>query len=126
MLHWDPLNQSETFINGRAWPADQINAFERLPSKAAAQVRKPVWDLSRNSAGLYISFKTNAKEIVIKYTVQGNKQMPHMPATGVSGLDLYAKTSKGKWIWASGKFEFADTITYRFYLQENKWGGMRL
>ncbi len=37
-----------------------------------------------------------------------------MPATGVSGIDLYSKTIDGKWLWAAGKFSFKDTITYHF------------
>ncbi|HWJ25156.1 MAG TPA: SGNH/GDSL hydrolase family protein, partial [Flavisolibacter sp.] len=48
------------------------------------------------------------------YTVTGNLQMPHMPATGVSGVDLYAKAEKNHWLWAAGKFSFGDTIVYRF------------
>jgi lysophospholipase L1-like esterase len=40
--------------------------------------------------------------------------MPHMPATGVSGLDLYSKNIDGKWQWAAGIFSFGDTITYKF------------
>lgn len=27
--------------------------------------------------------------------------MPHMPATGVSGLDLYARDDKGAWKWVA-------------------------
>jgi len=46
--------------------------------------------------------------------VGGGIQMPHMPATGVSGLDLYSKTIDGKWLWCAGRFSFGDTIMYRF------------
>jgi len=40
--------------------------------------------------------------------------MPHMPATGVSGVDLYAIDSDGSWHLASGKYSFKDTIQYNF------------
>ncbi len=40
--------------------------------------------------------------------------MLHMPATGVSGVDLYAKNSDGKWLWCKGNYSFADTINYNF------------
>ena len=37
-----------------------------------------------------------------------------MPATGVSGVDLYAGNSDGDWLWCAGKYTFGDTIQYRF------------
>jgi lysophospholipase L1-like esterase len=40
--------------------------------------------------------------------------MSHMPATGVSGLDLYAIMPDGKWKWCAGKRSFGDTVIYRF------------
>ncbi|MNV59124.1 hypothetical protein D3C71_1515300 [compost metagenome] len=39
--------------------------------------------------------------------------MPHMPTTGVSGLDLYAYDTTNKvWKWAYGNYDFSDTISY--------------
>ena len=40
--------------------------------------------------------------------------MDHMPATGVSGVDLYAVDSDGGILWCNGRRQFSDTITYRF------------
>lgn len=37
--------------------------------------------------------------------------MPHMPATGVSGVDLYAKAG-GQSLFCFGSYAFADTIRY--------------
>ncbi len=37
-----------------------------------------------------------------------------MPATGVSGVDLYAISSDGDWRWCAGKYAFGDTIEYHF------------
>ena len=37
-----------------------------------------------------------------------------MPATGVSGVDLYGIDSDGNALWCSGKYTFGDTIQYRF------------
>ena len=76
--------------------------------------RHEVWELSQNSAGLSLRFRTNANEIIVKYVVTGKLQFPHMPATGVSGIDLYAKDSDGKWLWCAGRYSFGDTIVYRF------------
>lgn len=113
---WNPATDSINYIIGQAWPTNQQNFYARLPASAQNQVRQAVWELSKNSAGLQICFKTNAKQIVIKYIVRGEKQMQHMPATGVSGLDLYGKQKNGKWVWAAGKYHFGDTIVCTFQL----------
>lgn len=105
---------SSNSIQGRGWNTGLKEDFDRLPSKAEALVRKDVWNLSRHGAGLYLRFASNADEIIIRYTVSGNKEMYHMPFTGVSGLDLYAKTPTGQWIWAGARASMGDTITYRY------------
>jgi lysophospholipase L1-like esterase len=111
---WNPEKDSLQVLEGQAWSKDVKSFYDRLPAKAEAIVRKPVWDLSRNSAGLQLRFQTNADEIIVKYMVSSQHQMPHMPATGASGIDLYSKTIDGKWSWAAGKYAFGDTIVYRF------------
>jgi hypothetical protein len=42
---------------------------------------------------------------------KANLAMPHMPATGVSGLDLYAKDADGKWRWLAIGRPTAQTNT---------------
>lgn len=87
----------------------------RLPVELEKVVRPALWSLGRNTAGLYVDFKTNADSIQVYYQVNGALQMSHMPATGVSGVDLYAYDEVGKtWNWAHGFYSFKDTITYRF------------
>ncbi len=80
-------------VEGRGW-ADQERQryFDRFPAKAEGVVRGPVWDLSRHSAGMAVRFRTNATTIHADYELlSANLAMPHMPATGVSGLDLYGE-----------------------------------
>lgn len=102
----------EGSINGRIDRRSTAH-FQRLPEELKNAVRKPVWELSTNSAGLYINFKTTATAIQIRYGVAGTLQFPHMPAVGVSGIDLYAQDSQtNDWFWASGKYSFKDTVTY--------------
>ena len=86
---WTPAKYDVPVINGQAW-TDTEDFFDRLPSGAKEKVRDRVWELSKNSAGLTIRFSTNSPEIVVRYKVTGNLAMSHMPATGVSGVDLYA------------------------------------
>jgi lysophospholipase L1-like esterase len=111
---WNPEKDKESVVGGQGWHSGIQNFYDRLPSKAEGAVRKPVWNLSKNSAGLNIRFKSDAPEIVVKYQVSGPIQMFHMPSTGVSGVDLYAKDGKGKYSWASGNYVFGDTIVCRF------------
>ena len=66
------------------------------------------------SAGLSIAFRSNAPEIKIRYVVKGALSMPHMPATGVSGIDLYATDNNGQERWCVGRYVMQDTITYDF------------
>ncbi|MEG0994344.1 MAG: SGNH/GDSL hydrolase family protein, partial [Bacteroidales bacterium] len=44
----------------------------------------------------------------------GALSMPHMPTTGVSGLDLYRTDCHGTQTWCSGNYHFGDTITYSY------------
>jgi hypothetical protein len=74
--------------------------FDRLPARAEKLVRGSVWGLSRQSAGLCVRFETDATELHAKWSLTSARlEMNHMPATGVSGLDLYVKMETGQWRW---------------------------
>lgn len=111
---WDPAANEFPVLEGQAWPQELKGNYYRLPARAEKLVREDVWKLARNSAGLAISFKTNSPEIVVKYQVSGGTAFPHMPATGVSGLDLYAVGKDGQQLWCRGYYSFKDTIVYTF------------
>ncbi len=111
---WNPANDTLNVLEGQGWPKKVKDYYDRLPAKAEGIVRSDVWNLSKNNAGVNLRFRTNSDEIIVKYAVKGSLQMPHMPATGVSGVDLYAKDRDGNWLWSAGSFSFGDTITYRF------------
>ena len=112
---WNPEQQNSKVIEGQGWPKNAIAIYDRLPVKAKGMVREPVWNLSKHAPGLSIRFKSNAKDILIRYkTINKEYSMPHMPATGVSGVDLYAKNNNDKWVWFKGNYSFRDTITYNF------------
>jgi len=97
-------------VEGKGW-ADTERFFDRLPARAKAKVRPPVWGLSRNSAGMCVRFETDARAISARWTLMSsNLAMNHMPATGVSGLDLYASDDAGRWRWlAVGRPQAAKT-----------------
>jgi len=86
-------------LEGRGWP-DTEHPYDRLPTRAKDIVRPQVWGLSQHSAGLCVRFMTDSPSISARWTLRNEKlAMNHMPASGMSGLDLYVKL-KGKWIWA--------------------------
>lgn len=111
---WKPSDSKFPTVDGQYWSSEMQDSLFRLPLRAEALVRKPVWNLAKNSAGLFIRFVSNAPHITVRYKVSGNIAMNHMPATGVSGVDLYAIDSEGEWHYCNGKFSFKDTITYIF------------
>jgi hypothetical protein len=90
-------------VEGRGWgDQERKRWFDRLPAKAEKTVTPAVWGLSRDSAGMMVRFKTNANSIYCRYDLlKANLAMPAMPATGVSGLDLYARDEKGQWKWVT-------------------------
>ena len=94
---------TEWGVEGRGWVGqERTRWFDRFPAKAEGKVTKAVWSLSRHSAGMMVRFKTDATTIRAKWKLLSSRLgMPHMPPSGVSGLDLYARDSKGQWRWAA-------------------------
>lgn len=98
-------------LEGQAWN-DMAAPFDRLPARAEGKVRDAVWHLSRQSAGLCVRFTTDAPQIQATWDLtSANLAMPHMPATGVSGLDLYVKDDRGVWRWLANGRPAAKTNT---------------
>ena len=86
-------------VEGKGW-TDTARYFDRLPARAEGKVRAAVWNLSRHSAGMLTRFRTDATAIQARYgLLSGSLAMAHMPATGVSGLDLYARDDQGRDRW---------------------------
>lgn len=87
-------------VEGQGWPPGALKLrYDRLPAKAEGIVRDAVWNLSRDSSGILFRFNTDSTEFTIRYKLgDAGLAMPHMPATGVSGVDVYA-LDDGKWKW---------------------------
>lgn len=111
---YNPASDSIMPIHGRFWNKEIGRLYQRLPERAEEMLRKPVWDLSLQTAGLYLKFYTNASSIQVKYKVTGGFSMPHMPATGVSGVDLYTMDSEGRNYWCAANYQFGDTVRYTY------------
>lgn len=86
-------------VEGKGW-SQTARYFDRLPSKAEKSVPEAVWNLSRHSAGMLARFETDASAIHARWSLLNpGLALPHMPATGVSGLDLYGRDEQGKDRW---------------------------
>ena len=95
--HWHDVR--EWGVEGKGW-AETERYFDRLPARARGAVRDVIWDLSRHSSGMCVRFETDATAIAARWTVASEQlAKPQMPATSVSGLDLYALNASGAWRW---------------------------
>ncbi len=96
MIWHDPVDWG---VEGKGW-TDTERFYDRFPAHARGKVPDPVWDLSHHSAGLCVRFRTDSPSIHLRMDLlSASLSMPHMPATGVSGFDLYAHEGHGKWQW---------------------------
>ncbi|WP_289735995.1 SGNH/GDSL hydrolase family protein [Paramuribaculum intestinale] len=110
----DPMKAGYPTVQNQAWTSEIGHSYARMPDRAEAQVRKPLWDLSRNSAGLALYFTTNSPTITVRYKISGAQAMPHMPATGVSGVDLYRIDSVGGQDFCFGSYSFGPKVQYSY------------
>ena len=86
--------------------------YDRLPISYKDKVRKPVWDLSKSSAGITVRFHSNSTTINLKWTVLNNLDMSHMASTGIKGIDLYTKYDN-KWRYVTTAGALVGLKTYQ-------------
>jgi hypothetical protein len=82
-------------VEGRGW-TNTAGPYHRLPAGATV----PGSGISHHTAGLAIYFITDALNVQVRWTVSDGGDLlgyNHMPATGVSGVDLYARNEAGTW-----------------------------
>jgi lysophospholipase L1-like esterase len=100
---WRWRDAAELAIEGRGWDQTR-HMYDRLPAKAESLVRPPVWELAQHSAGLSVRFVTNAPTISVRWKLRFSRlEMPHMPATGVSGVDLYVRDDQSWHFLGNGR-----------------------
>lgn len=113
-INWDSPVRHDA-IQGRVSSLQGDDDLNRLPKILKGVVRQAVWNLGCQSAGVYIDFQSEADSIFVRYALKGPLNMPHMPTTGVSGVDLYVKNeSDQNWNWVNGRYQFKDTVQYSF------------
>ena len=105
----DPTKAGYNVIQNQAYGDEIGKSYVRFPARAKDVIPSAVWGLSRHSAGLYISFYTNSPSIEVKYTTTSKSYaMPHMPSTGVSGVDMYRISPDGVWDFCFGGYSFGE------------------
>ena len=88
----------------------QDSVYRRLPLYPEWNIPTAVDQLADQTAGGQIRFRTNSAKIVVKVELAEQSGMYHMPATGQSGFDLYAKDKKTSKYIRTTRFPAKDTI----------------
>jgi len=102
-------------MNGQAFPEESRGTYQRFPNSRKDITPGHVWNRVLFSTGLSLRFYSSAPIITIRYTCANRGyDMTHMPSTGVSGLDLYARNEDGKSMICHDDYHFGDTITYTY------------
>ena len=72
---------AKPFLRGTGFPPNKKSAFyDRLPAAAVNTTRAAVWGLSRDTAGMYLSFASNTTDLIVNVTyVYGSFEMWHFP-----------------------------------------------
>ncbi|MBQ2150665.1 MAG: SGNH/GDSL hydrolase family protein, partial [Bacteroidales bacterium] len=81
--------------------------YERLPLAYKDISRESLWSLGRNSAGLYVRFRSNSTAVTARWKPKQH-HMSHMTDVGDNGLDLYILTEKDGWRFAGSGFLWKD------------------
>ncbi len=121
---------AEQWIDGRDLPlegkafSDVADYYDRLPASAmATNTNNGVQWLKHHTTGMVFRFKTTSPTLAFRwspyYDIDGPQSFPgckyngalgmaHMPAIGVSGIDVYVQDKKGKWLFLKSGFIYAS------------------
>lgn len=85
-------------IEGRAF-TDVDHYYDRLPSDVTTNVNAGVRAMKHHTAGMQFRFTTDSRRLALKWIpYNAGLSMDHMPATGVSGVDIYRRdAANGRW-----------------------------
>jgi len=99
-LTW--YNAADLGVDGKGW-TDTNTPYDRLPKYAEKKVPDGVWQRSMNSAGMSVSFATDAPMLVIRWKMRHPSiSSPYLSSMSVAGLDLYIREGD-RWFWAASK-----------------------
>ncbi len=96
LLYFPEVNSQIVYHNADEFPlygkatVHTESRYERLPDSLKDTLRKPLWNLGKNTAGLAVRFRSNSTTIAAKWNVLFNNVMDHMTFVNTKGLDLYS------------------------------------
>ena len=112
---WDPnmaqraavVTNGVKWIDGRHLPlegrafADTEHYYDRLPANVTTNVNGGVRAMKHHTSGMLFRFVTDSRRLDFRWTPYNTGlSMDHMPATGVSGIDVYRWDAvKGRWYY---------------------------
>ena len=75
--------------------------YDRLPTNVTTSVNEGVRSRAHTTSGMLFRFSTDSTNLVFKWVPYSSSlSMDHMPATGVSGIDVYRfDAEKGRWCY---------------------------
>lgn len=102
------------WIDGRYLPIEggfydeDLGRYERVPGEITTNVNRGVRGQRKHTSGMMFRFKTDSSKLHFKWSVVSKAlSMDHMPATGVSGIDVYR--------WDEGRRRWMYVKTGRIY-----------
>ena len=95
---WTWIEGTKLPLEGKAFAAGETcGPYDRLPGDCT-NVSAGVAEHLVCTAGLSFRFRTSSAKLRIRWTPRyADLAMPHMPATGKSGVDVYQRTGKDGW-----------------------------
>lgn len=94
------VKQSPFKIEGLAWFQENQQEYYRLPkSFTEKEVNAGALDLSRQTAGVCVRFRSDSPEVMIRAELACSYDMNHMPRAGSAGFDSYRKAPDGELLY---------------------------
>lgn len=115
-LRW--LSADTLTVEGCGWPSES-EPYSRFPNRSQEALREAIWLLSRCSSGITIRFLCDAASLAVRWSLRKPElALPHMPAAGASGVDLYIRDPQSGHIrWASAGRPETPTGNYAVLLE---------
>ena len=84
-------------LEGKAF-ADVDHFYDRLPRNVTTNVNDGVRSMKHHTTGMMFRFRTSSPTVSVEWVPYSRGlSMDHMPATGVSGIDIYTQGDDGVW-----------------------------
>jgi len=88
-LHWMPVASPKIDVAGLPWFQENHGEFWRLPARSKESFPQAVWNLSLDSTGGRIRFRTDSSTVALRLEWPHPPGMRNMHSFGQSGVDLY-------------------------------------